>query len=143
MYSVFSNYLEPLGVTICEETKPSEIYNQLRIAYNQGVKGILESTRLVTSGREDEDYEIINAVWSNEDLHKIIQWINRNITLIIGIADYRTIDVRMRIATNMMDKLVDNGSLSSTLSVVMFGNLISNVRQELGIINTEDLPFQP
>lgn len=141
MYSVFSNYLEPLGVTICEETKPSEIYNQLRIAYNQGVKGILESTRLVTSGREDEDYEIINAVWSNEDLHKIIQWINRKITLIIGIADYRTIDVRMRIATNMMDKLVDNGSLSSTLSVVMFGNLISNVRQELGIINTEDLPF--
>lgn len=141
MYSVFSNYLEPLGVTICEETKPSEIYNQLRIAYNQGVKGILESTRLVTSGREDEDYEIINAVWSNEDLHKIIQWINRKITLIIGIADYRTIDVRMRIATNMMDKLVDSGSLSSTLSVVMFGNLISNVRQELGIINTEDLPF--
>lgn len=141
MYSVFSNYLEPLGVTICEETKPSEIYNQLRIAYNQGVKGILESTRLVTSGREDEDYEIINAVWSNEDLHKIIRWINREITLIIGIADYRTIDVRMRIATNMMDKLVDNGSLSSTLSVVMFGNLISNVRQELGIINTEDLPF--
>ena len=141
MYSVFSNYLEPLGVTICEETKPSEIYNQLRIAYNQGVKGILESTRLVTSGREDEDYEIINAVWSNEDLHKIIRWINRNITLIIGIADYRTIDVRMRIATNMMDKLVDNGSLSSTLSVVMFGNLISNVRKELGIISTEDLPF--
>lgn len=141
MYSVFSNYLEPLGVTICEETKPSEIYNQLRIAYNQGVKGILESTRLVTSGREDENYEIINAIWSNEDLHKIIRWINRNITLIIGIADYRTIDVRMRIATNMMDKLVDNGSLSSTLSVVMFGNLISNVRQELGIINTEDLPF--
>lgn len=141
MYSVFSNYLEPLGVTICEETKPSEIYNQLRIAYNQGVNGILESTRLVTSGREDEDYEIINAVWSNEDLHKIIQWINKKITLIIGIADYRTIDVRMRIATNMMDKLVDNGSLSSTLSVVMFGNLISNVRQELGIINTEDLPF--
>ena len=143
MYSVFSNYLEPLGVTICEETKPSEVYNQLRIAYNQGVKGILESTRLVTSGREDEDYEIINAVWSNEDLHKIIQWINQKITLIIGIADYRTIDVRIRIATNMMDKLVDNGSLSSTLSVVMFGNLISNVRQELGIISTEDLPFQP
>ena len=141
MYSVFSNYLEPLGVTICEETKPSEIYNQLRIAYNQGVNGILESTRLVTSGREDEDYEIINAVWSNEDLHKIIQWINQKITLIIGIADYRTIDVRMRIATNMMDKLVDNGSLSSTLSVVMFGNLISNVRKELGIISTEDLPF--
>lgn len=141
MYNVFSDYLEPLGVTICEETKPSEVYNQLRIAYNQGVEGILESTRLVTSGREDEDYKIINAVWSNKELHNIIRWINRKITLIIGIADYRTIDVRMRIAVNMMDKLVSSGGIDKRLNLIMFGNLISNVRQELGLINTEDLPF--
>lgn len=141
MYNVFSDYLEPLGVTICEETKPSEIYNQLRIAYNQGVEGILESTRLVTSGREDEDYKIINAVWSNKELHNIIRWINRKITLIMGIADYRTIDVRMRIAVNMMDKLVLSGNIDKRLNLIMFGNLISNVRQELGLINTEDLPF--
>lgn len=142
MYNVFSDYLEPLGVTICEETKPSEVYNQLRIAYNQGVEGILESTRLVTSGREDEDYKIINAVWSNKELHNIIRWINRKITLIMGIADYRTIDVRMRIAVNMMDKLVSSGDIDKRLNLIMFGNLISNVRQELGLINTEDLPFQ-
>jgi hypothetical protein len=141
MYNVFSDYLEPLGVTICEETKPSEVYNQLRIAYNQGVEGILESTRLVTSGREDEDYKIINAVWSNKELHNIIRWINRKITLIMGIADYRTIDVRMRIAVNMMDKLVSSGDIDKRLNLIMFGNLISNVRQELGLINTEDLPF--
>lgn len=141
MYNVFSDYLEPLGVTICEETKPSEVYNQLRIAYNQGVEGILESTRLVTSGREDEDYKIINAVWSNKELHNIIRWINRKITLIMGIADYRTIDVRMRIAVNMMDKLVSSGDIDKRLNLIMFGNLISNVRQELGMINTEDLPF--
>ncbi len=141
MYNVFSYYLEPLGVTICEETKPSEIYNQLRIAYNQGVEGILESTRLVTSGREDEDYKIINAVWSNKELHNIIRWINRKITLVMGIADYRTIDVRMRIAVNMMDKLVSSGDIDKRLNLIMFGNLISNVRQELGLINTEDLPF--
>lgn len=141
MYNVFSDYLEPLGVTICEETKPSEVYNQLRIAYNQGVEGILESTRLVTSGREDEDYKIINAVWSNKELHNIIRWINRKITLVIGIADYRTIDVRMRIAVNMMDKLVSSGDIDKRLNLIMFGNLISNVRQELGLINTEDLPF--
>lgn len=141
MYNVFSDYLEPLGVTICEETKPSEVYNQLRIAYNQGVEGILESTRLVTSGREDEDYKIINAVWSNKELHNIIRWINQKITLIMGIADYRTIDVRMRIAINMMDKLVSSGDIDKRLNLIMFGNLISNVRQELGLINTEDLPF--
>lgn len=141
MYNVFSDYLEPLGVTICEETKPSEVYNQLRIAYNQGVEGILESTRLVTSGREDEDYKIINAVWSNKELHNIIRWINRKITLIMGIADYRTIDVRMRIAVNMMDKLVSSGDIDKRLNLIMFGNLISNVRQELSMINTEDLPF--
>lgn len=139
MYSVFSNYLEPLGVEFDEEAKTSEIYRQLRIAYNQGVKGVLESTRIVTSGNEDEDYRIINAIWSNDALHKIVRWINEKITLIMGIADYRTIDVRIRIATNMMDNLTDD--VSPRLRTIIFGNLISNVRRELGIIGTEDLPF--
>ena len=140
MYSVFSNYLEPLGVEFDEEAKLSEVYRQLRIAYNQGVKGILESTRIVTSGNEDEDYRIINAIWSNDALHKIVRWINEKITLIMGIADYRTIDVRIRIATNMMDNLTDD--VSPRLRTIIFGNLISNVRRELGILGTEDLPFQ-
>lgn len=139
MYSVFSNYLEPLGVEFDEEAKLSEVYRQLRIAYNQGVKGILESTRIVTSGNEDEDYRIINAIWSNDALHKIVRWINEKITLIMGIADYRTIDVRIRIATNMMDNLTDD--VSPRLRTIIFGNLISNVRRELGILGTEDLPF--
>ena len=140
MYSVFSNYLEPLGVEFDEEAKLSEVYRQLRIAYNQGVKGVLESTRIVTSGNEDEDYRIINAIWSNDALHKIVRWINEKITLIMGIADYRTIDVRIRIATNMMDNLTDD--VSPRLRTIIFGNLISNVRRELGILGTEDLPFQ-
>ena len=140
MYSVFSNYLQPLGVN-CEVIKPSEIYNRLRIAYNQGVEGILESTRMITSGNEDEDYQIIITVWSNKELHEILKWINRKITLIIGIADYRTIDVRIRIAANRLDKLVNSSSISSRLNLIIFGNLISNVRQELSLINTEDLPF--
>lgn len=139
MYSVFSNYLEPLGVEFDEEAKLSEVYRQLRIAYNQGVKGVLESTRIVTSGDEDEDYRIINAIWSNDALHKIVRWINEKITLIMGIADYRTIDVRIRIATNMMDNLTDD--VSPRLRTIIFGNLISNVRRELGILGTEDLPF--
>jgi hypothetical protein len=144
MHSVFSNYLEPLypeAKDLYGEMKPSEIYDQLRIAYNQGAKGILESTRLISSTSEDENYQIIEAVWSNEELHKIVKWINQKITLIIGIADYRTIDVRMRIAINMMDKLVDSGIISSKLNLIVFGNLISNVRQELSLIGTEDLPF--
>lgn len=144
MHSVFSNYLEPLypeAKDLYGEMKPSEIYDQLRIAYNQGAKGILESTRLISSTSEDENYQIIEAVWSNEELHKIVKWINQKITLIIGIADYRTIDVRMRIAVNMMDKLVDSGIISSKLNLIVFGNLISNVRQELSLIGTEDLPF--
>jgi hypothetical protein len=139
MYSVFSNYLEPLGVEFDEEAKLSEVYRQLRIAYNQGVKGVLESTRIVTSGDEDEDYQIINAIWSNDALHKIVRWINEKITLVMGIADYRTIDVRIRIATNMMDNLTDD--VSPRLRTIIFGNLISNVRRELGILGTEDLPF--
>ena len=142
MYSVFSNFLEPIGVKCGEETKSSEIYNQLRIAYNQGLVGILESHRLVTLQEfEDEIYWIIEEIWSNKNLHDIIIWINKKITLAIGIVDYRTIDVRLRIAINMINKLELSESISHELGLIISNNLITNVRKELSLINTEDLPF--
>ena len=73
--SVFSNYLEPLReaclICLTEDPKPSEIYDWLRIAYNQGSIGIANTTRLIAPIAEDEDnYDIIEEVWRNEDLQE-------------------------------------------------------------------------
>ena len=142
MISIFSNYLEPLGVKNCEETKPSDVYNQLRNAYNQGAIGILENARLVSLGTADEcDYDIVYEVWRNSRLHDILVWINTKITLELGKLDYRAIDVRLRIATNMLNKLVNEGFLSKDLNMRIHYMLVTNVRQEMSAINVEDLPF--
>ena len=146
MYSIFSNYLQPLyeaEIIRTKPTKPSEVYNQLRIAYNQGVTGILDSSRLFVSDYlEDEvEYDLVYKAWEFERMQKVIQWINKNITLRLGIDDYQTIGVKLRIATSMINNLADNNIISKKLSILMHMNLAFNVRGEIGRIQTEDLPF--
>lgn len=144
MLSIFSDYLDPLKVHNyhCEELKPSEVYDQLRNTYNQGVKGIIESTRIISSGTADEcNYDIVYEVWRNSRLHDILVWINTKITLELGKLDYRAIGVRVRIATNMLNKLVNEGFLSRDLNMRIHYMLVTNVRREISAINVEDLPF--
>ena len=141
MISIFSDYLTPLNGN-CEEIKPSDIYCRLRIAYNQGVKGILDNTRLICSGTTDEfDYDTLYEVWNNNDLHNVITWINKKILLELGQLDYRAIDVRTRIATSMLNKLVKEGKLSNNQNIIIHNRLVSNLKREMSAINTEDLPF--
>ena len=118
--SVFSNYLDAIGVKNGPNVKPSEIYDQLRIAYNQGVKGIIECERIFVPQNGDEiDYDILYEIWRNERLHGILTWVNKKIVLVLGIADYRTIGVRMRIATAMLNKIVYEGHLSEGQEVAL------------------------
>lgn len=145
MHSVFSNYLEPLieaRIVLTEPKKPSDIYNRLRIIYNQGVKGILNNTRLmVLSSDGDVDYDLLYEIWRNEHLSKLTQWINENITLSLGIDNYITINVKLRIATGMLNNLVNKGLVSSISAIQYHDRLVSNVRNEVSILLTEDLPF--
>lgn len=139
MVSVFSNYLDPvLGSDYDkEQAKPSKIYSQLRIAYNQGVTGVLDTIRMFVPYSEQDEGEIQYEVWKNSDFHKWINWVNKKITLQLDIEDFRTIDVRLRIATGMLNKL----DLPKKLSIKVHRQLVTNVRRELSLINTEDLPF--
>lgn len=124
-------------------TKPSEVYNQLRIAYNQGVMGILDNAvLLVSNSLEDEiEYDIIYEIWQNKELLNVVHWINENITLRLGIDDYRTINVKIRIATGMIDRLVRESKLSLKIALSIYSNFGFNVQNEMSLINTEDLPF--
>lgn len=141
MYSIFSDYLSPLGDCV-EDIKPSEVYDRLRIAYNQGAKGILDNTRLIASRNDDEiDYDIIYEVWRNKPLHDVVTWINKKILLQLGKESYQTIDVRIRIATGMLNKLVTEKLINKKCSRDIHENLIKNLRWEMSAINTEDLPF--
>ena len=134
--------MDAIGVEIGTNTKPSEVYDQLRIAYNQGVKGIIECERIFVPQNEDEiDYDILYEIWRNERLHGILTWVNEKIVLMLGLADYRTIGVRMRIATAMLNKIVYEGHLSEKIADRIHYNLVSSLNREISAISTQDLPF--
>lgn len=143
MFSVYSNYLDPLKeagiVDLTDNPKPSEIYNQLRNAYNQGVEGILDNIRMIAPIEEGEDY--YDIIQQHDSFKRWLHWVNKKITLEIGKETYRTLGVRLRIATGMLNNLVDNHIMSITAGINIHLNLVENVERETSLVTNEDLPF--
>lgn len=142
MISVFSNYLEPLReaglICLTDDPKSSEIYNQMRITYNQGVEGIIDTTRMIAPISDDEDnYDIIDEVWSNKELQDWLRWVNKNITLQLGVANYKTLGVLLRNATSRLDKM----DLPFRIGCKIHYYLCNNTWNEHHNLINQDLPF--
>lgn len=144
MYNVFSNYLEPLKeahiVNLDEQSKPSEVYNQLRIAYNQGVTGIERTIRLFVPNPE-EDEELAEYIMSNNELMKVVRWANRNILLHLDKLEYKTLGVQIRIIGSMLFKMKEAGRLREDVYFAIHPILTGNVLKAHYQVSTEDLPF--
>lgn len=145
--SVFSKYLEPLReanlICLTDDPKPSEIYDALRIAYNQGSVGVAYTTRMIAPITDDEDnYDIIDAIWASKSLQAWLEWVNRKITLQIGIQSYQTLGTRIRIATSMLNGLVQINAVPEKIAQKIHYYLCNNVRDENTLVVNEVLPFQ-
>lgn len=134
MISIFSDYDAVIGKD-CEEIKPSEVYNRLRIAYNQGAKGILENARIFL--RTTDECDTLYKIWENKELQKLCKWAMEKIVLQIGKATYETINVRLRIFTTQLDKI----ALYPYETIEIHDTFVENVQREVSAVNTEDLPF--
>ena len=146
MISVFSNYLGSLSasklVVLTDNSKISDIYDQLRIANNQGAEVILGTTALVVPIGECEDKdEILYEICTNNNLREVIRWINKRITLCIGVETYCTLEVRRRIAMNMLYKLVEEKKVDANIIAKLHSYLYENLWNEINLITNEDLPF--
>ena len=144
--SVFSKYLEPYRranlICLTDDPKPSEIYAALRIAYNQGSVGVEYTTRMIAPITDDEDnYDIIDAVWASESLQTWLGWVNRKITLQIGLQSYQTLGVRLRIATSILNGLVRIGEVPEKIAQKIHYYLCNNVMNENMLVVNENLPF--
>ena len=144
MFSVFFDYLKPLNeakiVNLTEQDKLSTLFNQLRIAYNQGVKGLEECTRLFVLNPE-QDEEMFEYIHSNYELMRVVRWTNRNILVKLGKISYKTLGVHLRIICSMLTKLKEHGDLREDVYYTLHSNLTKNVLDLHYKINTEDLPF--
>lgn len=144
MHNVFSNYLQPLIeakiVELTEQSKPSEVFDQLRIAYNQGVKGIEDCVRMFVPNAEDED-ELFEYIHNNVELMRVVRWTNKNVTLRLTKISYKTVGVHLRIICSMLTKLKEHGELRDDVYFKIHSNLTENVLKAHYEISTEELPF--
>jgi len=148
--SVLSNYLNPYIdeglLSDVNKEKPSEIYDRMSIAYNQGSEGVKNTTRFFIPLYEDQDpdefdYDLLYVVWSNQKLQDIITWFNSKIIPEMSSLSYRTVDVRMRIAISKIFKLVEEGELDKRDAIKLHMNLAETMRNEVFCLVNEDLPF--
>ena len=77
----------------------------------------------------------------NPELRRVMRWISRRVLSTIGIDNYLSTNVFVRIGTSMLNKLVYNGELQKEFGIYYHDNLVSNTNCLLSVINTEDLPF--
>lgn len=150
MFSLFSNYLEPFVekglLQDLDQSKPSNVYEMLRIAYNQGATQILNSTRLFVPYYEgqdpdDYDYDLLYYIYSNEHLQELIQWFNYKVLPEFATLSYQTLSVRLRIFTSELFTLVDNGYVDKDMAIKIHLNLTENVQNEHNLLINEELPF--
>lgn len=144
MVNVFFNYLRPLidanVITLTEQCKPSEVFSQLRIAYNQGVKGIEYCTRMFVSNPE-EDEEVFEYIHQNYELMRVVRWANRNITANLATLSYKTLGVHLRIICSMLIKLKEQNKISDEMYFKLHSSLTKNALQAHYEISVESLPF--
>lgn len=120
MFSVFSNI----------NKKPSE---QIRLFQNCAGANL---TRFLIAGPKDESLYMLKP-----DALPWLIWINEKILFTLPQLDVRTVAVRIRIATGMLNKLEASNIISKDICIKYHSRLIKNTKELLSLIWTEDLPF--
>lgn len=90
----------------------------------------------LTSAIAPVDY--IKTIMPNPDVIGWVMWVNKNICQNLKTDYYKTTDVKLRIATGMLNNIQ---SLTDLEKIQIHSNLVRNVRLEIGLIQEETLPF--
>lgn len=97
-------------------------------------------TRLLFAGSEDEPLYMLKP-----SILRILLYVNKAILFQLPKAkkdsDTQWIGVRIRIATNMLNAQVTTGIITKEIAIMYHERLTSRIREILGRIYTEDLPF--
>lgn len=88
------------------------------------------------------DKSIFNLICTDPKLRKIEQWATKNILLCIR-QDWKiqTRNVKFRIVSGMLNKLVDEKRITRDENIYMFDNIVHNMRRLSNDLLDSDLPF--
>lgn len=98
-------------------------------------KSVLTENEYITTS----DY--IYQCYNNDGLRAVVVWINKNILLQLTKDTYITTEVKIRIATGMINKLVAQEKLDKDYGMVAHDILVANIRELQNNIMDEELPF--
>jgi hypothetical protein len=73
----------------------------------------------------------------NPEVTKVLNWVNSRIVINLSYLDYKTLDVLVRIATGMLNKL----DIPSETKILFHNNMVGNLRREHSEIMNSQLPF--
>ena len=150
MVSLFSNFLKPFIeeglLQDLDQRKPSNVYELLRIAYNQGASGVIHTTKFFVpyyDGQDPDeyDYDLLYYIYSNKYLQELIEWFNSKIIPEFVGMSYQTISVRMRIFTSKLKTLVEKELVDKEMAIRMHLNMTENLQKENYLLINEELPF--
>ena len=150
MISLFSNYLQPFIdeglLQDLDQSKPSNVYELLRIAYSQGASGVIHTTKFFVpyydgQDPDDYDYDLLYYIYSNKYLQDLIEWFNSKIIPEFAKMSYQTISVRIRILTSKLNTLVEQGYVDKEMAIRIHLNVTETLREENVLLINEELPF--
>lgn len=98
-----------------------------------------ETCGTIISPFDDSGEYMWAKIMSNFDVFDLLKWINNNIVVgLFANESYYTIQVKLRIATGMLNKIT---SLSDAQKQALHSNLTKNVNDLWAIRISRDLPF--
>jgi hypothetical protein len=83
----------------------------------------------------------VTQCFINDAFRAVCIWVNKNILLQLTKDTYITTNVKIRIATSMINKLVMQEKFSRDCGLLAHDILVSNIRELRGILDIEELPF--
>lgn len=150
MYGVFSKFLKWAWPPSSPEDGLKTVIDRMLHSYEKDKERaywtilvfpwILEKS-VLTSNEDITTSDYIYQCYNNDAFRKVIVWINKNILLQLTKDTYITTEVKIRIATGMINKLVKQEKLDRDYGIIAHDILVANVREVRSIIVDEDLPF--
>lgn len=145
MFSIFSNILRDRARQVCQayDRRPHTIEEYKLSDTVDLITAGTEIPHVIIPYDETEDWtdKILYEYCKNQSLRKVTQFVVDKILVDCGKMDYKTRNVRIRIFTGMLNKLVDNGNLDKTMAIKIHIGTIKNIRDLMSDLWTEDLPF--
>lgn len=151
MYGVFSKFLKWVWRSSSSNNDNLRvIIDHMRNSYEKDERTaywtILTFPWIITkSVLTENDYittsDYIYQCYNNDGLRAVVVWINKNILLQLTKDTYITTEVKIRIATGMINKLVAQEKLNKDYGMVAHDILVANIRELQNDMMDEELPF--